>query len=201
MSARVPRRFRHFAPFMRMLAVLLLACGAWSMHAVARAAEAVTPPAQVEAELPKARLAGAGNFRYFGLNIYDAQFWVGPNGYRAAAPKAEKFALDLRYARSLNGKKIAVSSAEEMKKLSLGSVQQRADWQAKMEKIFPDVQEGTRITGVYLPNQGARFYRDGKPIGEILDPEFGYAFFAIWLDPKTTGGKLRDALLADAAPR
>jgi hypothetical protein len=187
----------------RLLALLVwlsLACGAAFLPAGAMAADGVSPPAHVEAELPKARLAGAGNFRYFGLNIYDAQFWVGPNGYRPAAPKAEKFALDLRYARSLDGKKIAASSADEMKKLGLGSAQQRADWQAKMEKIFPDVQEGTRITGVYLPNQGARFYRDGKPLGEILDPEFGYAFFAIWLDPKTTGGKLRDALLADAAP-
>jgi hypothetical protein len=176
----------------RLLALLVwlsLACGAAFLPAGAMAADGVSPPAHVEAELPKARLAGAGNFRYFGLNIY-----------RPAAPKAEKFALDLRYARSLDGKKIAASSADEMKKLGLGSAQQRVDWQAKMEKIFPDVQEGTRITGVYLPNQGARFYRDGKPLGEILDPEFGYAFFAIWLDPKTTGGKLRDALLADAAP-
>ena len=55
-------------------------------------------------------------------------------------------------------------------------------------------------TGVYLPGQGARFYRDGKLLGEILDPEFGHAFFAIWLDPKTTGGKLREALLANATP-
>ena len=158
-------------------------------------------PTHIENDVPKARLAGSGNFRYFGLNIYDASFWVGPNGYKPTAPKAEKFALDLRYNRALVGKKIAASSVDEMNKLGLGSTMQHAEWQAKMEKIFPDVVDGTHITGVYLPNQGARFYRDGKPLGEILDPEFGYAFFAIWLDPKTTGGKLRDALLTDAAPR
>ena len=164
-------------------------------------AGAAVAPLHIEADMPGARLSGAGSFRYFGLHIYDAEFWVSPNGYRAAAPKAEKFALDLRYARSLVGKKIAVSSADEMKKLGLGTPEQRNDWQARMEKIFPDVQEGTRITGIYLPGQGARFYRDGKPLGDILDPEFGHAFFAIWLDPKTTGGKLRDALLANPVPR
>jgi hypothetical protein len=158
-------------------------------------------PAWLEAELPKARLAGSGNFRYFGMNIYDADFWVGQNGYRSSAPTAEKFALDLRYARALVGKRIASSSADEMKKLGLGTPEQRAVWLAKMEALFPDVQEGTRITGLYLPQHGARFYRDGKLLGEIADPEFGVAFFAIWLDPKTTAGKLREALLADAAPR
>ena len=165
----------------------------------ALAAPAVPEP--IDTEVPRARLAGSGAFRYFGLHIYDAQFWVGANGYRAATPKAERFALDLRYARSLNGKKIASASTDEIKKLGLGTPEQRADWQARMERIFPDVQEGTRITGIYLPDEGARFYRDGKLLGEVADPVFGYAFFAIWLDPKTTGGALREALLADAGPR
>ncbi len=180
---------------------LTLALAAPVLLPMPQALAAAAAPAPVDTELPGARLAGSGTFKYFGLQIYDAQFWVGPNGYRPAAPKAEKFALDLRYTRSLHGRKIATASTDEIKKLGLGTPEQRADWQARMEKIFPDVQEGTRITGIYLPEEGARFYRDGKPIGEITDPAFGYAFFAIWLDPKTTAGALRDALLANAGPR
>ncbi len=182
-------------------ALLVLVLTAPSYVTISQALAATAAPVPIDTELPRARLAGAGTFRYFGMQIYDAQFWVTANGYRPAAPKAEKFALDLRYSRSLNGKKIATASTDEMKKLGLGSVEQRADWQLKMERIFPDVQEGTRITGIYLPEEGARFYRDGKLLGEIADPAFGHAFFAIWLDPKTTGGALRDALLADAGPR
>lgn len=164
-------------------------------------AATLTVPSEIATDIADARLAGAGTFRYFGLHIYDARFWVGAGGYRASAVRAEKFALELRYARALAGIKIAERSADEMKKLGLGSSAQRADWLARMEKIFPDVQEGSRITGVYLPAQGARFYRDGKPIGEVADPEFAHAFFAIWLDPRTTGGPLREALLSEAAPR
>ncbi len=181
---------RRWPAWLALLAAATIAFGA-------RAA----PPAHIAAELPQARLAGSGTFRYFGLHIYDATLWVGPNGYRAAASTAEKFALDLRYARAFLGKRIASRSTDEMEKLKLGTLAQRAQWDAKMTAIFPDVVEGTHITGVYLPNEGARFYRDGKLLGEILDPEFGHAFFAIWLDPKTTGGPLREALLADAAPR
>jgi hypothetical protein len=157
-------------------------------------------PPYLSAEIPQAYLAGSGTFRYFGMHIYDAQLWVGPSGYRPDAPRATPFALELRYARALNGRKIAASSADEIKTLGLGTNAQRSDWLARMEKLFPDVQEGTRITGVYLPAQGAHFYRDGKLLGEIADPEFAAAFFAIWLDPKTSAPPLRTALLADAAP-
>lgn len=157
-------------------------------------------PSHIESEIAGARLAGHGTFRFYGMKIYDAQLWVGPKGYEAAAPTAAPLAIDLNYARALVGKKIAEASRDEMLKLQVGSAAQRATWLAKMEAIFPDVQEGTHITGVYLPAFGAKFYLDGKLLGEIADPAFGHAFFAIWLDPKTTGGKLREALLADAAP-
>ena len=86
-----------------------------------------------------------------------------------------------------------------MQKLGYGSAEQRAAWLGKMTTLFPDVQEGTHITGINLPGVGARFYLDGKVLGEVADPEFARAFFAIWLDPKTTAAKLRAALLTDAA--
>jgi hypothetical protein len=181
---------------------LLGAASATSVLAGAPAAHAAEPaPIHMQSEVRQARLAGQGSFRWFGLKIYDAQFWVGDKGYRASAPSAAGFALDLRYARRLQGVKIADAAQEEMLKLNLGSAAQRAAWQTKMANIFPDVQEGTHLTGVYLPNQGARFYLDGKLLGEIMDAEFGQAFFAIWLDARTTAPALRSALLADAAPR
>jgi hypothetical protein len=158
-------------------------------------------PAHIQSEVRQARLAGEGTFRWFGLKIYDAQLWVGEKGYVEQAPYSEKFALNLRYARSLYGAKIAEASRDEMLKLGLGTEQQRANWQADMEKLFPEVDEGTQLTGVYLPGEGARFYLDGKPLGEIRDAEFARAFFAIWLDANTSAQKLRTALLADAAPR
>lgn len=158
-------------------------------------------PEHIEQAVAQARLAGKGSFRWFGLKIYDAQLWVGDRGYQVQAPTLAPLALDLRYARSLQGKKIAEASEDEMRKLNLGSAQERASWQAAMEKIFPDVNEGTHLTGVYLPKQGARFYLNGKFIGEIMDAAFAQAFFAIWLDPKTTASALRTALLTDASQR
>ena len=173
----------------------------WMLVAMPMMPTWAATPSHIQSEIAGARLAGHGTFRYFGMKIYDAQLWVGPKGYDAAASTAAPLAIDLHYSRALVGKKIAEASRDEIVKLHLGTDAQRAAWLTKMLAIFPDVQEGTHITGVYLPNVGAKFYLNGKALGDIADPDFGHAFFAIWLDPKTTGGKLRDALLADAAPR
>ena len=168
-------------------ALLALALAATLAHAA---------PAHIEQDVPKARLAGSGAFTYFAMNIYFAQLWVGPQGYGSSTP----FALDLRYARKLNGKKIAEASAEQMEKIGAGSPGQRQAWLQKMTAIFPDVREGSHITGVFVPSQGTRFYLDGKPMATVIDDDFARAFFGIWLDPKTTAPALRVALLKDAGP-
>jgi hypothetical protein len=157
-----------------------------------RFACATVVPPHIAAELPDARLAGSGTYRWFGLRIYDAELWVGPRGYQA---EAESFALDLRYGRSFSGKKIAERSVLEMENLGLGSVEQRRNWLAQMQACFPDVDEGTHLTGIFRPSVGVSYFRDGKVICAINDTQFAAAFFAIWLDPHTSAPSLRAALL------
>lgn len=163
------------------------------------AAPASVAPAHIQALLPQARLAGQGRYTWFGLSIYDAQLWLGPQAFNN--DDSARFVLDLRYARNLVGKKIARASFDEMQKLGRGSAAQREAWLQKMEAIFPDVQEGNHISGAFLPNEGAQFFLDGKPLAKVADIEFAKAFFAIWLDPNSSAAPLRKALLRDAAAR
>ena len=174
--------------------MLWSALALWSMLACGLAGAA---PAHIDDNLAQARLAGKGSYTWFGLTIYEAELWVGEQGYRADLP----FVLDLRYARKLDGAKIAEASAEQMEKIGAGSAAQRARWLARMKTIFPDVKEGTHISGVFVPGGGARFYLDGKALASVPEPEFARAFFGIWLDPATSARSLRSALLKDAAPR
>lgn len=159
------------------------------------------PAAHIAMALQRARLAGQGGYTWFGLKIYQARLWVGPQGYRAAAPEAAPFVLELRYERALDGRKIAEASAEQMRKIGAGSESQRQAWLQTMLRIFPDVQEGDRLSGTYLPAAGARFHLDGKLLAEVPDAAFARAFFGIWLDPASSAGKLRQALLQEAAPQ
>lgn len=158
---------------------------------------ALAAPSHIETHVPQARLAGQGPFTYFGVNIYDAELWVGERGYQPGQP----FALELRYARKLDGVKIAEASADEMEKLGVGSAAQRKAWLARMKEIFPEVKQGSRIAGVFLPAGGVIFYLDGRALATVPEQEFAKAFFAIWLDPNTSAKKLRLALLRDAGPR
>lgn len=163
--------------------------------ALSAAAQAALPVAA--SDLPQARIAGQGAFSWFGMKIYDARLWVGDAGYAPGAP----FALELRYARSLSGARIADASDDQMEKNGAGTSSQRATWLREMRAIFPDVKEGSTITGVFLPGGTVRFHLDGKALGTIAEPGFAQAFAGIWLGRATTAPRLRESLLKDAAPR
>lgn len=158
-----------------------------------------TAPAFVAGYFADARLAGAGRLTWFGLHVYDARLLV-PAQFNAADPLAAPLVLELTYARELDGVKIAERSRDEIANLGLGTEPQRAGWLDSMKRVFPDVKRGTRIGGVYLRERGARFYVDGQFAGAIEDETFARAFFSIWLDPRTSAPRLREALLRSAAP-
>ncbi len=175
------------------MALLWLFIGSSSQASMAQTEPSLQP--HIETELGKPRLLGQAPFRWFGLKIYDAQLWVGEQGYQ---PGSAPLALNLQYARELHGGKIAESSEEQMRKLGQGSATERAGWLKAMRSLFPDVQEGQHLTGVWLPQIGVRFYLNGKALGVINDVRFAHAFFAIWFDPATSAPSLREALLRNA---
>lgn len=176
---------------------VLLALAAASLHAPGRA-DVGKPPPPVAAALADARLSGEGLLRWFGLRVYEARLWVGPEGLEPSRLHALPFALDLRYARRLEGGAIAETSHREIARMGFGTEQQRRGWLDAMRRIFPDVADGDRITGVHRPGAGVNFYKNDRRIGSVEDPDFGPAFFAIWLDPRTIAPDLRQTLLAGA---
>jgi hypothetical protein len=153
----------------------------------------------VQQELVNAQLSGQGSYRWFGLKIYEAFLWRESSVEKTISLRDSKYILELVYARDLRGKRIAEASLDEMRKLNKGSPAQHSAWLQLMLGIFPDVHEGTHLTGVYMPNQGVRFYHDGRLLREVADVEFARAFFAIWLDEHTSAQRLRSQLLGLAS--
>lgn len=165
-----------------------------STQSTAASPHGIFAPDHVRRHIDDARPLGGGRLTWLGLHLYDAHLFV-PRAFDAANPAAQPFALELTYARSLDGRAIAERSRDEIARLKLGSDAQRARWLADMTVVFPDVKPGQRLAGIYRPGAGTRFYLDGRSLGEIADPEFGRAFFAIWLDPRTSAPQLRASLL------
>jgi len=144
--------------------------------------------------LPTAQRAGSTRLRVWGFEVYDASLWVAP-GFRPDAWARAAFALDLRYLRAFDGADIARRSLEEMAREGPVPTAQEGAWLRTMQSIFPDVKKGDRIVGVYQPGEGARFFFNGVPHGEIRDAAFAERFFAIWLGPRTSEPAMRAALL------
>lgn len=157
-------------------------------------------PDFVRKQVPEAQLSGEGRLRWLGLSVYDARLYIPKQGFVAERFSSQPLALELRYLRGLKGQAIAERSAKEIEKLGLGTPAQRASWLQAMRNLFPNVSEGKILTGIHLPGQGAEFFANGQFLGRIDDEEFSRAFFAIWLDERTTVPQLRQALLS-GSPR
>jgi len=143
--------------------------------------------------LPNAQIIGAGEFRVFGFDVYNARLWSTTRPLSVDQP----FGLELIYKREISRDDLVKVSVDEIRRLSGASVsaEQLAGWRVQMQQSFVDVQDGTRITGVYLPGQGARFFVGQQLQHEVKDPQFARAFFDIWLDPRTRNPELREQLL------
>jgi hypothetical protein len=144
-------------------------------------------------ELPSAQLSGAGQYRFLGLHLYDAQLW----GSRLPVNYDSGFALQLTYALSATRERLATLGLDEMKRLAPAPLPDAkiAHWRAEMLRAFVDVQPGDWLCGVFLPGTGVRFYANGAPTATIADLDFAHAFFNIWLDPATRAKSLRAQLL------
>ncbi len=152
------------------------------------------PPPELKTELQGARLLGEGRLRYLGLHVYDIRLW-GEADFSVRDLQGSTLALELEYARALEGRAIAERSLKEMQGLDSIEMALAERWLQQMRQIFPDVNKGDRITGVQLRGESARFFVNGRPRGEVRDPEFARLFFGIWLSPRTSQPRLREALL------
>ena len=157
----------------------------------------LSPPPEVTAALPGARLQGSGRLTFLGLHIYDARLWIADD-FTAERFDRQALALELQYARPLYGRLIAERSLEEMKRVGGFSEEQAQRWLGAMKQTFPDVNKGDRITGVQQPQEAARFFHNGTLRGELRDADFARRFFGIWLAPQTSEPGLRQSLLGPA---
>lgn len=168
-------------------ALFLLANGALAYQSTA-----VQPPEVTG--LPALRSVGAARLTVWGFQFYDARLWA-PAEFSADDYARSGFALELTYLRSFDHGSIAERSIKEMRSIGSMGEPQAAQWLAQMRKIFPDIAKGDRLVGVHKPGEGATFTFNGKPAGEIRDPEFGRLFFGIWLSPQTSQPQMRRELL------
>ena len=174
-SSRSGKRLVLVATFRRCLFLLALLAG-------------LMPLAPASASVPEGLTRwGSGEYRWFGLAVYTATLWAGDD------PAEPPLALRLDYQRAIAGAAIAEASVREMRRF-VNDEALLQQWGEAMRRVFPDVKPGDHLLGVYA-RDGVCFYQDERLLGEIALPGFAPAFFAIWLDARTSAPALRAALL------
>jgi Chalcone isomerase-like len=171
--------------------LLLTLCAVLNAHAVQNPTKR---PAEIVETISDARAVGSTRLRVFGFQIYDARLWAQPD-FDAQVYSNSTFALEINYLRKFDNGAVAERSIQEMRKLGNLSEADAAQWLTQMRNIFPDIAKGDRLVGIHLPGVGAAFAFNGKPVGQIKDPEFAKQFFGIWLSPKTSQPQMRRDLL------
>lgn len=171
---------------MRRLAAALAA-------AVALCTQAAPPalPNAVRGDARGLKPLGEARLRVLLWHVYDAALWS--DDYRWSPDTT--FALDLRYGMEVKGADITARSLEEMRKLGFTDKARLARWEQAMGRIFPDIRAGDRLVGLSVAGRETRFYGEGGLIGVVPDAEFTRAFFAIWLDERTSEPAMRRRLL------
>lgn len=152
------------------------------------------PPAQVISVLPNVQKMGEGKLTWWGFHVYDSQLWSATPGQKFNY-RSDVYWLRLQYARDFDGADIAKRSREEIEDQGQVDPSVLDDWEEKMRKLFPNVKKGESLSALYQPNKGAQFFYNGKPLGELADPDLSTAFMGIWLDTKTSAPDLRLQLL------
>lgn len=149
--------------------------------------------------LPGAAVVGRATLRFMGVAVYDARLLALP-GWHVQALGQQPIVLELSYRRAFRGTDIARRSLQEMQRAAALPEATHARWLATLQQLFPDVQPGDRIAGLWRPGIGARFVltrADGRiqPLGGTDDAVLAERFFGIWLAPTTSEPQLRRALL------
>ena len=153
-------------------------------------AQSAESGAHIRELIPRAAMVGQGRFTWFGFHVYDGVLFAPEGKFTANQPHA----LELTYARELKGIKIAERSIDEIAALGIGSEAERAAWLPLLTRVFPDVRQGDRLAGVSSGDK-ALFFFNGNAAGEITDAKLARAFFAIWLDARTSAPTFRARLL------
>jgi len=140
----------------------------------------------------EANQVGTARLSVMFWDVYDATLYAPEDTYHPQ----KSFALQLNYLMDFSGKDIAERSVEEMRKQGFDDEMKLAAWYSQMRDLFPDVEEGTSLTGIYQPQKPTAFYVGDTRLGEIKDPQFGKYFFDIWLSQKTSEPEIRRNLLS-----
>ncbi|WP_412514365.1 hypothetical protein [Shewanella indica] len=162
--------------------------------------------AQVEpskAELASFREVGRGEMDWWFITLYRARLLTPDGSYQ---PNSFPQQLEIQYYRDIPASRLLEATKHQW--LHLGyDREQISAWLALLEEIWPDVEQGDRLSFVASGPQRGHFLFNDKPLAAIVIDEsassehkrFADAFLAIWLSERSSRPQLRAQLIGEQA--
>ena len=138
-------------------------------------------------------LVGSSQLRVAFFEVFDSKLFTKTGKWD---DPRHSFRFELTYQRNISGRFLAKQTAKEWDHLEFDDPR-RSEWESVILAMWPDVEKGDKIA-FDVDEQGvSRFFYNGTWVGSVTDPDFGPAFIAIWLSPKTSRPAHREGLLAE----
>ncbi len=144
-------------------------------------------PPEIEKAITAEAAYGKGALTRLIFHAYDAELWTDTKPWSYDAP----FALTLTYRMNFTSEELVEKTLEELARIH----GDKSRYRDELYQAFPEVKEGDRITALFLPEKGVRFYYNGQKTSMIPSPAFARKFFDIWLSDQTSEPRLRRKLL------
>lgn len=148
-------------------------------------------PAPLREVKPELKPVGAATLRWFRLHVYDIALYAQGAAYTTNSTAV----LSIRYNISIKHQRLLDTTLKEWVRLGRGESARRKEWIKQLEPLWPDLKPGDSLTAFMRRNGSTQFYFGDRLLGEVPDPVFGPAFFAIWLDQDCRYPEVRDGLL------
>lgn len=148
-------------------------------------------PAPLREIKPDLKPVGSATLHWFGLHVYDIALYTPEATYTPNSTAV----LSIRYHISIKHQRLLDTTLKEWRRMGQGGDVQRARWIEQLEPLWPDLKSGDSLTAFMRRDGATQFYFGDRLLGEVPDPAFGPAFFAIWLDAQCRYPEVRDGLL------
>jgi hypothetical protein len=168
-----------------LLSFFLLAPTPWISGA------ALAAPPEIANVIHADKPYGEGHVSFLFLKAYNARLWTDAATWSMDAP----FAMEITYGMGFDTDDLVERTIKEMKHVDPGlDDAEVARLTPQLNKVYPPVKSGDRLTALYVPGKPVAFSHNGAPTGAI-DSSYAKDFFGLWLLPNTSDPSLRDKLL------
>lgn len=166
----------------------------WIMLVVALLATpalGATKPAELNDHIKAEQPLGSAKLKVMFMNVYTISVWQDAPSWSYDAP----FALSIVYDMNFKRKELVDKSIEEVERLHAPEKAKLDTLRTELNRLFPDVKKGDRITSVYVPQTEVVFYHNGTKTGSLTEKELLVPFMDIWMSEKTEYPKTRNKML------